>query len=458
MNAYDTSDTIAAIASPPGGAARAIVRVSGPQTVAVLSQCFCGPPLEDIESPSVVGGAMFAGKRLGSIPCDLYLWPGERSYTRQLSAEIHTIGSPPLVAAVLRTICECGARLAQPGEFTLRAFLAGRIDLTQAEAVLGVIDAHGQAELAAALAQLAGGLGGRVARLRSDLLDLLADLEAGLDFVDEEIEFIDHPALAGRLGAARADVLGLAEQLRLRDDGAQAPRVVLVGEPNAGKSRLFNALSQGDHAIVSEQAGTTRDYLVRRIECGGMTCLLHDTAGVEDVLADSGPEQQAQAMAQREQATADLLVVCLDSTRPLTERERRWIDSRELSTGKSIFAHTKCDAAPAPWRLDRGAPFAIRTSAALGTGLDELRSAIAAALSKSGQPTAVASTAIRCRESVALALASLERAIAAAERSLGDELIAAELRAALYELGQVAGAVYTDDLLDRIFSRFCIGK
>ncbi len=215
-----------------------------------------------------------------TLPADLFLWPQGRSYTRQLLAEIHTFGSPPLVDEILQSLCRNGARLAQPGEFTLRAFLAGRIDLTQAEAVLGVIDAADRNQLQAALAQLAGGLARPLGQLRSDLLDLLADLEAGLDFVEDDIRFVTPDELNRRLAAAAETIDQIGAQLTGRDAATARPRVALIGYPNVGKSSLFNALVGNAAALVSTQAGTTRDYLSATIDACGMSIELIDTAGI----------------------------------------------------------------------------------------------------------------------------------------------------------------------------------
>jgi tRNA modification GTPase len=190
---YHTDDTICAIASAPAGAARGIVRLSGPGTIAVLERCFrCADTtsLEQVRVASVLVGTVAMDQSRVVLDADVYLWPGGRSYTRQDAAEIHTIGSPPLLSALVRTVCAAGARLAEPGEFTLRAFLAGRLDLTQAEAVLGIIDARSDEQFRTALEQLAGGLARPLDRLRGTLLDLLAHLEAGLDFVEEDIQFV----------------------------------------------------------------------------------------------------------------------------------------------------------------------------------------------------------------------------------------------------------------------------
>ncbi len=227
------------------------------------------------------------------VPCDLFLWPGNRSYTREPVAELHTVGSPPVLQAVLAGACRAGARLAEPGEFTLRAFLAGRLDLTQAEAVLGVIDAGGADELQAALAQLAGGFARPLHQLREDLVQLLAELEAGLDFVEEDIRFISQQAVLARLESAGSLLATVTQQLASRYAARELPQVALVGPPNVGKSSLFNALVErfGDNdgskakrtmpALVSARRGTTRDYLTAMISLDGVRCELVDTAGVD---------------------------------------------------------------------------------------------------------------------------------------------------------------------------------
>ncbi len=217
------------------------------------------------------------------LPCPaLFVWPTTRSYTRQPSVEIHTVGSQPILQAMLKTLCRLGARLAAPGEFTLRAFLTGRIDLTQAEGVLGLIESRDRHELDVAVAQLAGGLGAPLVRLRDEMLELLAHLEAGLDFVEEDIEFIARDELREKIAAAAAQVQALAQRMAARGVIRDKVRVVLVGAPNVGKSSLFNALLKRSAALVSPLAGTTRDYLVGELVLDGATIELVDTAGLNE--------------------------------------------------------------------------------------------------------------------------------------------------------------------------------
>jgi len=459
---YDPQDTIAAIASAEGSGLRGIVRVSGDKTVELLARCFeskdTARPLSELLRPVCVPGVFrlesLADRppRSMSVPADLYLWPGVRSYTREPLAEIHTVGSPPILAAVVDTLVRLGVRPAAPGEFTLRAFLAGRIDLTQAEAVLGVIDSRDARELDIALTQLAGGLRGRLTELRERLLDLLARLEAGLDFVEEDIEFISREELTGELTAARDLVHTLAAQVLSRGHAAGAVRVVLAGPPNAGKSSLFNALlqrqgSDAAAALVSDVPGTTRDWLAGRLMISGLECKLIDTAGEEDPHAEE-ISAQAQQARHEQLAGAHITLLCRDIAHLSSE-------PRDVADPRKILVWTKADAV-AP-RNSPSVSDGIRTSALTRQGLDELLAAIRAAASgvERAAEGVVAATAIRSSASIRLAGEALDRALSQVGR---EELVASEVRVALTEIGQVVGAVYTDDLLDRIFSRFCIGK
>lgn len=447
-------DTIAAIGTPPGGALRGLIRISGPETVACLTQSFAARDDSfDWKSSTTaqrIEGTIHPELR---IECALHLWPTERSYTRQPSAEIHTFGSPPLLEAILSDLCQNGARLAEPGEFTLRAFLAGRIDLTQAEAVLGVIDARGEQDFGAALEQLAGGLSKPLTAIREILLALLAELEAGLDFVEEDIEFITQAQLRTQLTEAQREIHAVREQMNVRNVANSLPRVVLTGLPNAGKSSLFNAMVQRygreqskSEALISAQPGTTRDYLAATLDIEGLACELVDTAGIDESVTAGSIDQAAQQLMSTQQAQADLELRCVDATAPLPI---------EPLTEKGVLqVRTKVDLLAA---LQSGG---LSCSSKTGHGLDALAESIFAELSNASQgaSTVVYPTALRCAESLSAAEASVAEALMLAESQSGEELIAAEVRAALQQIGQVVGVVYTDDILDRIFGQFCIGK
>lgn len=453
----DVTDTIAAIATPRAGGIRGIVRISGPSVVSILaSLVHCEPEWEQSPAgpPRVISGAVRANDLLGEVPCEIYLWPGVRSYTRQPSAELHTLGSLPVLDAILASLCAAGARLAEPGEFTMRAFLAGRLDLTQAEAVLGVIDSTSEKELHLALSQLAGGLARPLHALRERLLDLLAHLEAGLDFVEEDIEFISAAELSRHLQAATEQVQLLLDQVRARAETTDEPRVVLRGLPNAGKSSLFNALVGAEKSIVSERASTTRDYVTCRIPLAGQSVQLIDTAGIDHSVTEASIDSASQDAATRQSEQATLELFCMDATSPRSEWERAELE--RLSTVPRILLMTKCDAGT-PLVAPEGS---IATSSHTGVGLADLRRAIVEQLDRAlhAESAVVNCTAVRCIESLRRAADSLRNARSLAEGGLGEELVAAELRVTLDELGSVAGVVYTDDILDRVFSRFCIGK
>ena len=464
---YDPSDTICAVASPAGGALRGIVRLAGPEVAKILKQVFAAEDHRDwdaVTRSQVVSGCVRLATLKRSLEVDLYYWPGPKSYTGGPLAELHLIGSPPLLTAVMETLCERGARPAERGEFTLRAFLSGRLDLTQAEAVLGVIDAGGGNSLDTALRQLAGGLGGPLSSIRDQLLDLLAHLEAGLDFVDEDIEFVSAQRVQQLLGKMAGELAGVSEQLETRADTTQTIRVVLRGSANVGKSSLFNALlgnstgSPSHHgAIVSSIKGTTRDYVTAPLILDGMPVELVDTAGVTEATADEPLHQASQQTTKDVARQADCELLCLDASRSLDAWERQAV--AETPSHPRLVLLTKSDLDSE--RIDRAdISIDVRTSCQSGEGIELLREAIGQLLQElaldDGQ--VVTATAVRCRESIRKATDAVAEASELAAATAGDELVAAAVRIALDELGLVVGAVYTNDLLDRIFGQFCIGK
>ncbi|HTU88667.1 MAG TPA: tRNA modification GTPase [Gemmataceae bacterium] len=438
-----TRDTITALSTPAGPGARAIVRISGPAAAAAFA------PLFVASQPLVAGQrALLSGHlrlpELAPIPAEVYFWAAPHSYTGQDLAEIHLLSSPPLVELLIARLLQSGCRAAQPGEFTLRAFLAGKLDLTRAEAVHAVIESGSRDELKQALKQLGGGMARPLQELRDDLLNLLADVEAGLDFADEDIRFVQPEEMLRRLGKALAQVTLLGKQLEQRGLTERVFRVVLTGRPNAGKSSLFNALTGAD-ALVSSQPGTTRDYLVQRLRLGEIHIELIDTPGWQPDIGTI--ETQAQTLACEQAEQADLLLLCLEAGHPVAPEEEAMCRRPHPPV---VAIATKCDLATPHSGM-------TATSAVTGSGIASLRSLLAEYAHRHKQ-AALAPSLSRCRHHVASCLEQLRRAHSIVLFEEPPELLALELRGALEQLGEMVGTVYTDDLLDRIFSRFCIGK
>jgi tRNA modification GTPase len=434
----DPDDTIVALSSANGPGLRAIVRISGRQATRVASSVFPGFAPESRRR--LVSGVIQLSEVRLPLPADLYFFPAPRSYTGQDVVELHTLSCPPLVDQLIAACLNAGGRAARPGEFTLRAFLAGKLDLTRAEAVAGIIDATGKGELKNSLAQLAGGMAQPLGQLREDLLNLLADVEAGLDFAEEDISFIRPEDLLARLTKGLAQLTLLRKQIEQRGLGDRPFRIVLAGPPNAGKSSLFNALVGRSAAIVNAEPGTTRDYLEKDVHLRGITLRLVDTAGLRT--AADGIEAAAQGLGLEQARHADLVLLCLEGGVEPTD----W----SIPAAEVLWVATKSD-------MVQPAEGMLATSAVTRAGLDELRSLLAERARSTGT-SSLAPSLSRCRHHVDACIGHLRQAHALVLNGELPELLALELRLTLEELGAMVGTVYTEDLLDRVFSRFCIGK
>ena len=436
----EVADTIVALSSAPGAAARAIVRLSGPASLSLLAPLFQTSSISYPER-GVHEGVLRLSGLTALLPAQLHIALAPRSYTGQDVVEIHLVGSSPLVDCLIQNLLAQGARAALPGEFTMRAFLAGKFDLTRAEAVLGVLVAGDRDELQQALGQLAGGVLAPMQQLREDMLCFLADLEAGLDFAEEDIHFIETRDMDNRLISAIGIITDLLGRLEGRTIHTRPFRVVLVGPPNAGKSSLFNSLLGKSAALTSPVAGTTRDYLSEMRRRDGVEFELIDTAGI--ALAEDDIELQAQSLRGRQEIDADLLLVCSP------EGEFPNGIANVSSKPRRVHVKTKCD-------LGVGPAGELATSAHTGAGIDALWNRLVSEAREADQKI-TASHAARSVHHLQRTLQHLHEASTSVARR-EHELVALELRGALAELGDLTGAVFTDDLLDRIFSRFCIGK
>jgi tRNA modification GTPase len=438
-------DTIAAIASAAGQAGIGVVRASGPRVPDIAQVLLGRLPL-----PRHAHFASWRGAGGGLIDRGLLLFfPAPASYTGEHVLELQGHGSPVVLDSLLRRVCELGARPARPGEFTERAFLNGKLDLAQAEAVADLIAARSQAAARAALRSLDGVFSQRVETLLHELIALRVHVEAAMDFPEEEIDFLADPVLGSRLQGVRETVAGTLREaergLRL-SDGA---RVAIVGRPNVGKSSLLNALSGSNRAIVNPVAGTTRDVLREQISLEGVALELVDTAGLRDT--DDEVEREGVARARVELAAADAVLL-------VTETRQATADQALLATlGEGVrrmVLVNKIDRdGGEPRQERRGAVDWLWLSVKTGAGLDALRVELRRLGGDDGSFSA------RRRHVLALSTVAMHLATAAAQLTTRDgELAAEELRLAQHALGEITGLYGSDDLLGAIFSSFCVGK
>jgi tRNA modification GTPase len=453
---FSTSDTIVAVATPPGRGGIGVVRVSGPDAARI------GGALVGRAAPLEPRRATFtrildpaAAETARAIDQVVVTWfANPHSYTGEDVVEISAHGSPVLLQRIVELAMSHGARLAEPGEFTLRAYLNGRLDLVQAEAVADLVDAVTPLQARVAMDQLEGTLTGDIGRIDAALFDLSARLEASLDFPDEGFHFITRDQARDQLRQIRNEVVALAGQGRAGRVVREGRLVVIVGRPNAGKSSLFNALVGSARAIVTEIPGTTRDVLTERVDIGGLPVTLVDTAGLResrDVIEAEGVERARQA-----QQIAALSIVVLDLAIGLTDEDRAL-----PRTGPTIVVASKSDL-PRQWSaadLAIAPEELIEVSALTGAGLDRLRARIAAALC--GQDDLRDTPHISNVRHLALldeALHALDRGQQALADGATEELVLVDLGAARRALEEITGRRTPDDLLRHIFSRFCVGK
>ncbi len=453
-------DTITAIATPVGEAGLSVIRISGSEACAIADRCF-EPSSKNSTLPSKAnshtvhyGHVIQNGSRVDEVLLTVFRAP--RTFTKEDVVEISCHGGLVPTKLVLDSILAQGARLALPGEFTKRAFLNGRIDLTQAEAVADVIHSKTELALQAANEQLAGKLSQRIEVLREDLLKILAHVEAHIDFPDEDISPDTMSSLIAKLdeGIQFMDtLLASAPEGQILRHGV---RTAIIGRPNAGKSSLLNCLLGKDRAIVSDTAGTTRDTIEETANIRGIPIVFVDTAGLRE--SNDMIEQEGIRRSQESVDQADLVLHVIDHSQELTDYEKQLIERYSHKTRLVVL--NKCDLPPAFELLPTIESQNVPVSCQTGQGLDDLRDAIKNAVWTGQVDGEMLEVMINSRHQDALNRA--KQAVQTTSQALADgltlELVALDLRIAVGAIGEIVGKTSTDDLLDKIFSEFCLGK
>ncbi len=479
-----TPDTICAISTPPGMGGIAVIRISGPQAIEITDKAWLGSKLAHAKSHTAHLGIVVAHDQKPIDQCVATVYHAPHSYTGEDTVELSVHGSTYIQQTVVGRLCQLGARLAEPGEFTRRAFTAGRIDLTQAEAIADLISSRSRAAHRIAMQQMRGQITTRLDNLRQQLIDLGALLELELDFSEEDVQFADRTHLLNLARDIDREITHLLNSFTRGSAIKEGIPVAIVGPTNVGKSSLLNALVGDDRAIVSDIHGTTRDLIEDTIIIGDYQFRFIDTAGLRqtpDTIETLGIERTHRAIHR-----AAIVIQVIDSTRPDTDIH---IDLPPTAT--LIRVHNKADLATdadtSPkneHRTDNNLahqapsqqPADIHLSALTGQGVDQLRQAILAAAGDTPADTEILLTNIRQQQALQAASASLHRMIAGLKGTpypdpnstpdtpadptspLPADLIAQDLRETLHHLSTLTGAITSDTLLHTIFSRFCVGK
>ena len=482
-------DTIAALATPPGVGGIGVIRLSGQEAISIAEQMF--RKKNSVKEESTRVGAPLVGARDSEKPVDgrvqdpplrtapshtihyghVYDREGEvvdqvllsifrtpKSYTGEDVIEISGHGGMKVLKSILDLSLSYGARQAEPGEFTRRAFLNGRMDLSQAEAVLDLIRAKTDRSQDLAVKQLQGKLSKEIRDIKEDLMKLYAHLEAYLDFPDEDLEVYQNADFIKKFDRARKRLSALAKTYAKGAIQREGALVVIVGRPNVGKSSLLNTLLDRDRAIVSEVPGTTRDTLEESIDLGGLWVRLVDTAGLEkssDALTQAGMDRTRQYL-----ENGDLFLWVLDASENLTEEDRRI--AKELSGKRVIVVQNKIDKGTDKWQADElSVPLSqlVKASQKTREGIDQLENEIQTAILKDEiAEESILITRLRHKRAIEASLESLKRSEAAMREKASLELVTVDLKQALDALSEFVGEIYSEDLLDVIFGEFCIGK
>lgn len=463
---FSDDDTIAAISTPLGEGGIGIVRISGKDSLTIAGQIFILPKnklVQDTKSFQLVYGYIIdpiTREKVDEVLLSLMRSP--HSYTKEDVVEINCHGGMISLTKILEIVLGLGARLASPGEFTKRAFLNGRIDLSQAEAVLDLIRSKTDESRRIALDQLQGGLSEKITSLRDRVMDICVHIEAYIDFPEDEIETDSKQELGTSLEDISQKLLML---LKTYEEGRffrEGLSTAIVGRPNVGKSSLLNALLQKDRAIVTEIPGTTRDIIEEYLNIKGLPLRIMDTAGireVKDLAEKEGVKRSLQSI-----ENADLVLALFDRSEPLQEEDFEVL--KRIKDKNTIFVLNKCDLPAAFDRrifssfVPQPSSLFLNISATRGDGIEELKDAIFGSCLKNWKEAreGVVVTNLRHKTAIQNAHASLTNAMKALSENQPIEIIALELRDSLEKLGEIVGAITTEDILERIFNEFCIGK
>lgn len=449
-------DPIAAIATPVGEGGIAVIRVSGDEAIDKVATIFRGKDLKSAQTHTVHFGHLVRnGKKIDEVVATIFRSP--KSYTGEDTVEISCHGGVLVTQEVLETVLATGVRAAEPGEFTQRAFLNGKMELSQAEAVADLIHAKSRKAVEAAQQQLDGALGKHVAQFRQQIIDATALVELELDFIEEDVEFASRDQLRRLINELMTEIVKLLSTYETGRLVKHGIRTVFVGKPNAGKSTLLNALMGKDRAIVSDIAGTTRDVIDADWSLDGLLFTLTDTAGLretEDVIEAEGVKRSHKAM-----DGADLIVYLKDLSERISAQELALVgELRDRYGTKSIIAvGNKVDQSVNP---ELESKFDLVISAKSGQGIDQLKQLMKSAVlqNKDIDTSGLLVTSTRHRDALEKTHQHLNDALRALDSGITGDFVSIDLRAALHELGTITGSITTEDLLDSIFSRFCIGK
>jgi len=445
-------DTIVAISTPPGRGGIGIVRLSGPEATGISAQLVSLRQSLEHARARLADVLDEDGGRIDEALVTFFRAPN--SYTAEDLVEIAAHGSPMVLELLLRRALGLGARLAEPGEFTQRAFLAGRLDLTQAEAVRDLIEAQTLTQARQAASQMGGALSRRVAPVKQGLVELIALLEAGIDFAEDDVDVAPEAEIAQRIAEIVPPLKALEASFsrgRIVHDGLT---LAIVGRPNAGKSSLFNRLVERERAIVTATPGTTRDLVTERISLDGIPLELVDTAGLREGLEEA--EQMGIARSREALADAALVLVVLDATEALNDEERGLLEA--VKGRPAVVVVNKSDLAFGERKEDVGEIAVVRTSALTGEGIGELRERILALATGGAAEESGMLTSLRHHRAIVTTLAALGDAGQANAGGIPHEMILLDLYRGLWALDSLTGQTTSDDILNLIFSTFCIGK